>query len=77
MSVDSLEGVEPVVQLQMEDGGLLINSDPLSIIIQMGTPVIEAKVLSWNVSSIVTFYEEACQALNTRKYFKINLFYLL
>lgn len=57
-----LEGSEPVLRLEMDDGGLLVGSDPLVIL--MGTPQIHARVLSWKVLSLTGLYKEACDNAN-------------
>ncbi|XP_014276725.1 tonsoku-like protein [Halyomorpha halys] len=57
-----LEGSEPVLRLEMDDGGLLVGSDPLAIL--MGISQIHARVLSWKVLSLTGLYKEACDNAN-------------
>ncbi|CAH1399483.1 unnamed protein product [Nezara viridula] len=57
-----LEGSEPVLRLEMDDGGLLVGSDPLAIL--MGISQIHARVSSWKVLSLTGLYKEACDNAN-------------
>ena len=55
-----LEGSEPMLRLEMDDGGLLVGSDPLAILI--GVSQIHAQVISWKVLSLTGLYKEACES---------------
>ncbi|XP_014248141.1 tonsoku-like protein [Cimex lectularius] len=58
----SLESVEPVLRLVTQDGALLVDSDPISLVMNMGDLV--GNVLSWNLPSLTTIYEETCRNNN-------------
>uniref|UniRef100_A0A0A9Z4Z7 Tonsoku-like protein n=2 Tax=Lygus hesperus TaxID=30085 RepID=A0A0A9Z4Z7_LYGHE len=53
-----LEGVEPKLRLLTSDGAILLNSDPVSLVLSMGE--LQGQVLSWNLPSLVGSYEEMC-----------------
>ncbi|KAF6214622.1 hypothetical protein GE061_009365 [Apolygus lucorum] len=57
-----LEGVEPKLRLLTSDGAILLNSDPVSLVLSMGE--LQGQVLSWNLPSLVGSYEEICDKNN-------------
>ena len=59
----SLEGVEPSLRLTTEDGAMLVDSDPVSLILSSNELV--GSVQSWKLAPLTTRYKEACQAANT------------
>uniref|UniRef100_A0A023EZT3 Putative ankyrin n=1 Tax=Triatoma infestans TaxID=30076 RepID=A0A023EZT3_TRIIF len=54
----SLEGIEPVLRIETQDGALLVDSDPVTLLIGMGE--LYGRVQSWKLPPLSTIYQEAC-----------------
>ncbi|KAK9510961.1 hypothetical protein O3M35_005628 [Rhynocoris fuscipes] len=59
----SLEGIEPVLRIETQDGALLVDSDPVSLLLGMGE--LTGRVQTWKLPPLSTIYQEACLNANT------------
>ncbi|XP_073988376.1 tonsoku-like protein isoform X2 [Rhodnius prolixus] len=59
----SLEGIEPILRIETQDGALLVDSDPVALLLGMGE--LNGRVQSWKLPPLSTIYQEACLSGNT------------
>lgn len=64
------ECIKPTLELETTNGAMLAEDDFVSILFSLNSPKAEeviAKIISWNIPSILDRYKEACTVLNKGK----------
>lgn len=65
------ECMKPILELETSNGAVLGDDDVISILFSCGQAQVEelqARVLKWNLPSLLERYEEACQNATCRNY---------